>query len=204
MDGSTWTGLGEEAAETDNSNARAFKFSNTRGYQYYGILFKSGSYKNVHQLRVTGIEYEFFPQVNVSNGQIFHLTSSLTSSTVTGITSGSPVTPEISVKYVKQNQNGTTVDITEGVYLETIVKGKIFGDGLYGDGEASSSAYFVSASIGQFETGSSANDTARRFIGAINSSSINLTASLDNFDTSTTVQLKQNIEGEAGNTIITI
>ncbi len=70
--------------------------------------------------------------------------------------------------------------------------------------EASSSLYHVSSSVGQFETGSSANDTARRFIGVINSSSINLTASLDNFDTSTTVQLTQNIEGEAGNTIITI
>lgn len=144
MDGSTWTGLGEEAAETDNSNARSFKFNNTRGYQYYGILFKSGSYKNVHQLRVTGIEYEFFPRLRKSDSQMFHLTSSLTSSTITGILSGSPVTPEVSLEYVKQNQDGNTQDISEGTYLEYTTKGKIFGDGEYGDGEVSSSDYDTS------------------------------------------------------------
>lgn len=142
MDGSTWVGLGEESGETDNSDARSFQFSNTRGYQYYGVLFKSGSYKNVHQLRVTGIEYEFFPLYSDgSPSQVFHLTSSFSSSTRVGAVSGSPLTSEATLKSVKQFTANNTHDISEGVYIENIMKGKIIGDGEFGEGEASASAF---------------------------------------------------------------
>jgi hypothetical protein len=144
MDGSTWIGIAQESGETDNSDARTFTFTNTRGYKYYGVYFKSGSYKNGAEMRITGIEYEYFPRLGSNQSQIFHLTSSLTSSTVVGIISGSPQTPALTLEYIKQNQNGTTVDNSEGVYLEGNIKGKIFGDGLFGEGEASSSAYDTS------------------------------------------------------------
>ena len=141
MDGSTWTGIAQESGATDNSDARVFPFTNTRGYKHYGIYFKSGSYKNGAEMRLTGIEYESFPRVNAGFTQLFHLTSSLTSSTVEGMVSGSPQSGEVQLKYVIQNQNGTTVDNSEGVYFEGNTKGKVFGDGEFGDGEVSSSAF---------------------------------------------------------------
>jgi hypothetical protein len=69
---------------------------------------------------------------------------------------------------------------------------------------ASSSLFFVSSSAGQFETGSSANDIAKRFASAVASSSIAISASLENFDTSTTVNLRQSTEGDGGNSTIVI
>ena len=142
MDGGTWTGIAEESSPTDNSDARTFKFDNTRGYAYYGVYFKSGSYKNGHQLRITGIEYDFYPfHDDGSPSQIFHLTSSFSSSTRVGAVSGSPLTSEVTLKSVKQFTANNTHDISEGVYIENIMKGKIIGDGEFGEGEASASAF---------------------------------------------------------------
>ncbi len=141
MDGNTWTGIAQESSPTDNSDARTFQFTNVKGYAYYGIYFKSGSYKNGSEMRLTGIEYDFYPITEQdARSQVFHLTSSFSSSTVVGAISGSPMLNAHRLKGVKQStSNG--YDISEGVYIENYMKGKIIGDGEFGEGEASASAF---------------------------------------------------------------
>ena len=70
---------------------------------------------------------------------------------------------------------------------------------------ASSSDYFVSTSLDQYETGSDALSAAGNFMGILQSSSLQISASIDpdnSSSVSATVKLQQETEGPDGNTTI--